>query len=88
LALFVLIGSPVSSLFGEARMATVTTTAPPRTVPAPAPAVPLPAAPATAKPKAPEKGLGTDWAAMVFWTLCFAIMALIHLGDLVASLFR
>jgi hypothetical protein len=29
-----------------------------------------------------------DWAAMVFWTVCFALMAIIHLVNLVIALFR
>jgi hypothetical protein len=34
------------------------------------------------------KDLWTDWAAMIFWTACFGLMALIHLKDLLVNLFR
>jgi hypothetical protein len=73
-------------LFGETRMATATVEQPRRSTVTSAPLAPLPPPAAEAKPA--MKGLATDWAAMVIWAACFGLMALIHLKDLFASLFR
>jgi len=40
------------------------------------------------EPKAAEKGLRTDWAALIIWTVCFGFMGVLHLADLIASFFR
>lgn len=42
----------------------------------------LVAAPASPKP------FWRDWVAMFFWTACFALMAIIHLVNLVIGYFR
>ena len=67
-------------------MATVTASAPPRV--SPEPVAPLPVVPATVEPKAAEKGMRTDWVALLVWTVCFGSMGLLHLADLIARLFR
>jgi len=67
-------------------MATVTVSAPIRV--SPEPVAPLPAVTSTVEPKAAEKGLRTDWAALIIWTVCFGLLGLLHLSDLIASLFR
>ena len=79
-------GQPIYSLFGEAQMATVTVQPPPRSIALSAPQAPL--APPAVEAEPAVKGLWTDWAAMIFWTACFGLMALIHLKDLLVNLFR
>lgn len=69
-------------------MATVTASAPPCVDPTPVAAGPAPSVPPIVAPAPQEKGLWTDWAAMVFWTVCFGAMALFHLKDLIVSLLR
>jgi hypothetical protein len=78
--------SPFSFLSGEAQMATATLEPPSRSSPAPAPPVDSAATAPPAQPAA--RGIWTDWVAMVFWTACFALMAVMHLKDLLVSLVR
>jgi hypothetical protein len=40
------------------------------------------------EPKAEPRPYWGDWFAVVFWLSCFVIMALIHVQDLLVSLFR
>lgn len=56
--------------------------------PPPSPATSTAPAASDAQPSTEPKGLASDWAALVIWTSCFAFMALLHLKDLLASLFR
>jgi hypothetical protein len=44
----------------------------------------------TPKPTAAtgERPLRRDWIALVFWFSCFVFMGMMHLIDLIASLFR
>jgi hypothetical protein len=63
-------------------MATALKSAPCSTVAA------VPSAAPTSQPSTNSKGLATDWAALVIWTVCFAFMALLHLKDLLVSLFH
>jgi len=69
-------------------MATVTTAAPSWIGPEPASQPPRAAPPVAPEPRVPTNGLRTDWVAMIVWIVCFAFMALLHLADLVSSLFR
>jgi hypothetical protein len=49
----------------------------------------IPPSPTKPQPAAVDpKPYWGDWVAMVFWTACFGIMALIHLKDLLVGLFR
>jgi len=67
-------------------MATVIASAAPRV--SPERVAPLPAVMSTVEPKAANKCLRTDWVALLVWTVCFGFMALLHLADLIGSLFR
>ena len=54
----------------------------------PLPAMAAPSSPAKAASPGEERPYRGDWVAMVVWIVCFTLMGLIHLTDLIVSLNR
>jgi hypothetical protein len=40
------------------------------------------------KPTTEERAYWGDWVALVFWVTCFVLMGMIHVKDLIVSMFR